>query len=71
MWKQNKEKMHETFCKKREEEYICSWLRQQQLLCRENFRRLLIYIYIYIYIYMTFNEAYEVHELASNKLFQC
>ena len=33
MWKQNKEKTHETFCKKREEEYICSGLRQQQLLC--------------------------------------
>ena len=32
MWKQNKEKMYETFCKKREDEYICAGLRQQQLL---------------------------------------
>ena len=32
MWKQNKEKMHETFCKKREDEYICAGLRKQQLL---------------------------------------
>ena len=33
MWKQNKEKMNETFWKKPEEEYtICSGLRLQQLL---------------------------------------
>ena len=57
--------MHETFCKKREEEYICSGLRQQQLLFR-------IRTFVdCLNIYMPFHEAYEVHELASNKLFQC
>lgn len=64
MWKQNKEKMNETFWKKREEEYIiCSGLRLQQLLMlNQIFRRSLKYI--------SFNKAYEVQELASKKLFR-
>lgn len=50
MCKQNKEKIHETFCKKRAEEYIiCSGLRLQQLLMLNHiFRRSLKYIYLLI-----------------------
>lgn len=64
MWKQNKEKMNETFWKKPEEEYtICSELRLQQLLMlNQIFRRSLKYI--------SFNKAYEVQELVSKKLFR-
>ena len=56
--------MNETFCKKREEEYIiCSGLRQQQLLMlNQIFRRSLKYI--------SFNKAYEVQQLVSKKLFR-